>query len=452
MGQRPEGGMAGGTSVETRVGDERTAQIGEAVDRLSGDLVAFLQELVRTPSLTGAEGPVQEVVARQMRTIGLETELWEPDVAMLAPYAEHVGAFEPGAFAGRPNVVGRAPGRGGGRSLTLNAHIDTVEPGDPDRWSHPPFAAEIDGDRLYGRGACDMKAGLATHLFALAAVHAANITLAGDVTVQSVISEEDGGAGALAAVLRCGPSDGAIITEPTRRSIIAAQGGSLVFRLHVEGESAHACVRDEGISAIERFAAIHRALLAYEARRNARIDHPLYAHITNKIPINIGVVHAGSWPSSVPEWLVAEGRAGLVPGEDLESFREAFAQEVIGAGGDDPFSQSHPPRVEWFSGQFAPAEVPEDSPLVSLLRDAHAAVEGEPPPVEGATYGADMRHFLLFGDTPCVMYGAGDVRLAHHTDESISIAEVVAATKTIALAIVNWCGTVPLDGQGFVTG
>jgi len=426
--------------VSERLSGERQARVEEAVDRLSGEMIAFLQELVRTPSLTGAEGPVQEVVARQMRAHDLETDVWEPDVATLAPYAEHVGAFEPGAFTGRPNVVGRAPGNGGGRSLTLNAHVDTVETGDPERWSHPPFAAEIESGTLFGRGACDMKAGLATNLFALAAVRAAGITLRGDVTVQSVISEEDGGAGALAAVLRCGPSDGAIITEPTRRAVVAAQGGSLVFRLRVGGQSAHACVRDEGISAIERFAGIHRALIAFEARRNATIYHPLYAHIANKIPINIGVVHAGSWPSSVPEWLEAEGRAGLVPGEDLETFRQEFVAEVTGAGGDDPFSRSHPPHVEWFSGQFAPAEVPAESPLVEVLRGAHATVDGTLPPVEGVTYGADMRHFLLFGATPCVMYGAGDVRLAHHTDESIPLAEVIAATKTLALSIVDWCG------------
>ncbi len=431
--------------MSTLAAERRRVQIGEGVNGLAGDLVTFLQDLVRTPSLTGAEGPVQAVVGRQMRALGLETEVWEPDAATLAPYADHVGAFEPGAFAGRPNVVGRARGTGGGRSLTLNAHIDTVETGDPERWSHPPFAAEIAGGLLYGRGACDMKAGLATNLFALAAVHAAGITLRGDVTVQSVISEEDGGAGALAAVLRCGPSDGAIITEPTRRAVVAAQGGSLVFRLHVEGQSAHACVRDEGVSAIERFAAIHQALIAFEARRNASINHPLYAHIANKIPINIGVIHAGSWPSSVPESLIAEGRAGLVPSEGLDTFREEFAREVIGAGGDDAFSQSHPPRVEWFSGQFAPAELPADAPLVTLLRNAHSAIEGEPPPVEGVTYGADMRHFLHFGNTPCVMYGAGDVRLAHHTDESIPLAEVIAATKTLALAIVEWCGAASAD-------
>jgi acetylornithine deacetylase len=262
----------------------------------------------------------------------------------------------------------------------------------------------------------------------------------GDVIVESVISEEDGGAGTLAAILRGYRADGAIITEPTNLAVIPAQGGSLVFRLHVPGCSAHACVRDEGVSAIEKFAMLHRALLAFEAERNARIDHPLYAHIANKIPINVGVIRGGSWPSSVPEWLIAEGRAGLVPGEDLEAFKEAFVSVIDRAAGGDAWLRTERPKVEWFSGQFAPAEVASDAPLVLAVAEAHRAVTGAEAKLDAATYGADMRHFLLFGETPCVMYGAGDVRLAHFTDESVPLEDVVTATKTIAVMVAGWCG------------
>ncbi|MEA2528952.1 MAG: acetylornithine deacetylase [Thermomicrobiales bacterium] len=413
-------------------------RIGDAVEGRRGELIELIQELVRIPSLTGDEGAVQVVVAERMRALGLETDVWEPDAAELAPYAEHVGEFE--SLEGRPNVVGALRGSGGGKSLILNAHIDTVETGEPGRWTHPPFAGEIVNGRLFGRGACDMKAGLATHLIALAALADAGLRPRGDVIVQSVISEEDGGAGTLATILRGYRADGAIITEPTNLAVIPAQGGSLVFRLHVPGRSAHACVRDEGVSAIEKFAVLHRALIAFEAERNAAIDHPLYAHIANKIPINIGVVRAGAWPSSVPEWLIAEGRAGLVPGEDLDAFRREFVAVVDRAADADEWLRTERPRVEWFSGQFAPAEVPIDSPLVRAVAEAHREVTGDEAKLDAATYGADMRHFLLFGETPCVMYGAGDVRLAHFTDESVPIEDVVTATKTIALTIATWCG------------
>jgi acetylornithine deacetylase len=422
--------MAAQTDVETR--------ITEAVEARRNELFELTRELVRIPSVTGEEGPIQGVVAERMRALGLDVDVWEPDAADLAPYAEHVGEFA--SLAGRPNVVGTLRGSGGGKSLILNAHIDTVEAGDPRRWSHAPFGGEVVDGRLYGRGACDMKAGLATHLHALAALADAGVRPLGDVIVESVISEEDGGAGTLAAILRGYRADGAIITEPTNLAVIPAQGGSLVFRLHVPGRSAHACVRDEGVSAIEKFALLHRALLAFEAARNAAIDHPLYAGIANKVPINIGVVRGGAWPSSVPESLIAEGRAGLVPGEDLEAFRREFVATIERAADEDDWLRGERPQVEWFSGQFAPAEIAHDSPLVRTIAQAHGTVTGEEARLDAATYGADMRHFLIFGGTPCVMYGAGDVRLAHFTDESVPLEDMVTAAKTVAVTIANWCG------------
>lgn len=432
--------MAEASTPAEREAAERARPILAAVDELGQEIVDFIVQLVQVPSVTGDEAAVQDVVAETMGAHGLSVDRWEPDAADLAPYAEHVGSFDPGAFAGRPNVVGTLRGAGGGRSLILNAHIDTVDPGDPARWSRPPFSAAIVDGRIVGRGACDMKAGLATNLFALAAVRRAGIPLGGDVIVESVISEEDGGAGTLATILRGYRADGAIITEPTELQVVPAQGGSLVFRLHVPGRAAHACVRDEGASAIEHFAYLHRGLLDLEAQRNAAIDHPLYAAIANKIPINIGVVRAGSWPSSVAESLEAEGRAGLVPSESMDDFRQTFVAEIDRLAAAHPFLRDHRPRVEWFSGQFAPAEIAGDHPIVTLVREAHGTATGTVPATIGATYGADMRHFLLFGETPCVMYGAGDVRLAHFTDESIVIADILTATKTVALAIAAWCG------------
>jgi acetylornithine deacetylase len=421
------------TEVSTRAN-----AICDAVHALRDELISCLQELVRIPSVTGNEGEVQTVVAAKMRGLGLETDLWEPDPAELAPYSDDVGEFE--SLSGRPNVVGTFRGTGGGRSLILNAHIDTVEPGDIANWTHDPYAAEIGDNRLYGRGSCDMKAGLVTNLFALTALRNAGYNPRGDVILQSVISEEDGGAGAVAAILRGYRADAAVITEPTRRSIVTAQGGSLVFRMFVPGRSAHAAVRDEGVSAIEKFVVLFQDLLAFEAERNVSIDHPLYQEISNKIPINIGVLSAGNWPSSVPESLVAEGRAGLIPGEEVDEFKAAFLARVDAAARADPWLREHPPKIEWFSGQFAPAEVSADHPVVAALSTAHASATGSSARIEGVPYGADMRHFVRLGKMPCVMYGAGDARVAHHADEFVDLDEVVSATKTIALLIGGWCG------------
>ena len=417
-----------------------TARIAAAVDAERDRVIADLQAIVRVPSLTGEEGAAQAVVATLMERDGLEVDVWEPDAAELAPYADHVGAFE--SLTGRPNVVGTRKGTGGGRSLILNAHIDTVETGDPARWTYPPFSAELVDGKIYGRGSLDMKGGLITNMTALRALRAAGLAPQGDIYVESVISEEDGGAGALATILRGYRADAAIITEPTQLETVIAQGGSLVFRLHIEGRSAHAAVRDDGVSAIEKFPLLHRALLDFEAERNRTLDHPLYAHLANKIPINIGTIRGGSWPSSVPEWLYAEGRAGLVPGEDLDTFRAELVAVIDRAAQTDLWLREHPPRIEWFSGQFAPAEIPGDHPLVGTVRSAHRSVTGQDSPTKAVTYGADMRHFLLFGDIPCLMYGAGEVRWAHYTDEHIAVDDILTASKTIAHTIAQWCGVV----------
>ena len=413
-------------------------RISDAVDARRDETVALLQSLVRVPSVTNSEGEVQKVVMNACGVRDLAIDSWEATPEEIAGYHDHVG--EQTVYEGRTNVAAVRRGTGGGRSILLNAHVDTVENGDPATWTQDPLGAEIVGDLLYGRGSCDMKGGLTSYLAAFDALDALGIRLAGDATVLATVGEEDGGVGALSTILRGYKADAVLITEPTRLALVTAQGGSLVFRMTIVGKSAHAAVRDEGVSAFEKFVPIFQDLLAFEAERNAAIDHPLYAPIANKIPINIGIVRTGVWASTVPESLVAEGRVGLVAGEDVDEFKAQVVDRIMKVANADPWLREHPPMIEWFGGQFAPAETSPDSPIAQSISAAHAAVTGTPPPVEGVTYGADMRLFTLIGDMPCVMYGAGDVTVAHHADEHISITELLTATKTIACMLVDWCG------------
>jgi acetylornithine deacetylase len=324
--------------------------------------------------------------------------------------------------------------------MILNAHIDTVESGNLEQWAFDPFMAELKDGRVYGRGSCDMKAGLIAEILALRALDEVGVTLRGDVCVESVISEEDGGAGTLAAILRGHTADAAIITEPTKLAIIPAQGGSLVFRMTITGRSAHACVRNEGVSALEKFLPIHAAILDHEQRHHDSITHPLYHSFANRAPINIGTVSSGNWHSSVPESITVEGRAGLVPGETLDDTRAALVEVIERAAASDPWLWEHPPQIEWFSGQFTAAETAIDHPLMRTLQSAHARMTGAAPAIEAVTYGADMRHFVNIGQIPCVMYGAGDVIRAHRPDEFVPISEVQTVAKTLAATLVEWCG------------
>lgn len=416
-------------------------RITASAAQLADEEVAFLQQLVRIPSVTGDEFAVQQAIWDRFRAANLDTRVEEPQNADLAPWAEHITAVP--SYHHRPNVIGIRRGSGGGRSLILNAHIDTVELGDREHWNLDPLGGDVVDGRLYGRGSCDMKGGLVSNFFALLALEHAGYAPQGDVILESTVSEEDGGAGALSAVLTGPKADAVIISEPTQRAIIPAQGGSLMFRIFVEGRSAHACMRNEGQSAIESWAVLHQGLLAFEDRRNREITDPLYAMYANKIPINVGTLRSGNWPSSVPEWLVAEGRAGMVPGEDLEGFKRRFRDEVAAIASRDPWLSDHPPRIEWMDGQFAAAGIASDHPLVGTIAAAHREQSGSDPTIEGVTYGADMRHYILAGDMPCLLYGAGDVRLAHAPNESIPIEELLGATATLALTIAKWCGVQP---------
>jgi acetylornithine deacetylase len=294
--------------------DGLSQTIRGAVHARREDAVSLLRELVRVPSVTGAEGAVGAVVGRAFSERGLDVDTWEATREETEPYRDHVG--EQISYENRPNVAGTRRGTGDGRSILLNAHTDTVDPGDPTAWRGDPLSGNLEGDLLYGRGSCDMKGGLVTHLVALDALCDLGLGLRGDVTVAATVGEENGGLGALSTVLRGYRADAAIITEPTRLALVPAQGGSLVFRLKIRGRSAHAAVRDEGVSALEKFVPIFENLHELEQERNGVLSHPLYDRISNKVPINIGVVRAGSWASTVPETLVAEGRVGLIPGEE----------------------------------------------------------------------------------------------------------------------------------------
>ncbi|HEU4493032.1 MAG TPA: ArgE/DapE family deacylase [Rubrobacteraceae bacterium] len=412
--------------------------IARAVEDRRPDAVQLLQELVRVPSVTGEEGAVQRLVERAFRERGLTVDVWEATPEEASPYRYHVG--EQARYEDRPNVVGVRAGTGGGRSLLLNAHVDTVAGGDASAWTHDPFGGEVEGDLLYGRGSCDMKGGLVTHLVALDALSELGVELQGDVSVAATVGEENGGLGALSTVLRGYRADAALITEPTRLALVPAQGGSLVFRLTVPGRSAHAAVRDRGVSALEKFVPIFEDLMRLEEERNAALSHPLYEGLRNKVPINVGLVRAGNWASTVPESLVAEGRVGLIPGEELEGFRETVSERIVGVAEGDSWLREHPPRLEWFGGQFAPAEVPASAPICEAVKRAHERATGGEPAVEGVPYGADMRLFIRYGKTPCVMYGAGDVNVAHAPNEHISITELLTATRTVACLVADWCG------------
>jgi acetylornithine deacetylase len=199
-------------------------------------------------------------------------------------------------------------------------------------------------------------------------------------------------------------------------------------------------MREEGVSAIEKFFPIYEKLMAFEKARNTNIDDPLFADYGIPHAITIGTLRAGNWASTVAERLEFEGRFGIAVGEDLPAAKRAFEEEIARAAWSDLWLREHPPLVEWWGGQFAPAHISPNHTLVTTVSDAFGEVTGEPAVIQGMTYGADMRLLINEGRTPTILFGPGDVRNAHQPDEFVPISDLLTTVQTLALTSLRFCG------------
>jgi acetylornithine deacetylase len=196
-------------------------------------------------------------------------------------------------------------------------------------------------------------------------------------------------------------------------------------------------MRREGVSAVEKFWTVARALESLERERHRGFRHPLYPEGELVAPLSVGKVAAGNWPSTVPEELRAEGRYGIFPGEDCASARALFEAALRGVGDDDPWFAANPVEVDWFEGQFRPGETALDAPILDELRSSHRDMLGSESSTHGVSYGSDLRLFTRYASMPAVLYGPGDVRRAHSANESVPLEELVAAAEVLTLLIAR---------------
>jgi acetylornithine deacetylase/succinyl-diaminopimelate desuccinylase family protein len=428
--------------------------VRSAVSERRGELVALVRELVSHPSenpkllagadararATAAEAACQVAVSARLANLGMQRDRFE-------------------ALPGREDVVGRITGAGGGRSLILNGHVDVVPAGDPAAWPHDPWAGELDGDRLGGRGACDMKGGIACGIVALDALQALGVRLAGDVVFQSVVDEEAGGPGTRAALARGHVAEAAIVLEPTGREIVTVEGGLEWVRVVVRGRTGHSAVRyrsvhaggrGEAVSAIEKAVKLLAAVGELERHWGVHKLHPLMPRgITT---INPGVIAGGSGGGAdgMPSGMMAYSNfadycaLGLslkyLPDERGDDVKAEFEDYIARVAEADPWLREHPPEIEWGIGgvSFPPSEVASDHPLVAALSGAFRAVAGEPR-LGGFEAVSDVAWMAEAG-VPAVLYGPGNIAQAHTSAEYVSVEELVEVATVLALAVCDWCG------------
>ncbi|MBO9130430.1 peptidase [Bacillus sp. 165] len=413
-------------------------KVHQYIQRSKKKTTELLQRLVQERSVSGNESTAQAIVIEKLRELGLQLDIWEPSVEDMQDHPYFISRRE--GFEGSPNIVATLKGTGGGKSMILNGHIDVVPEGEIKQWEHHPFGAAIIDNKLYGRGATDMKGGNTALILAIEAIKQSGIRLKGDVYFQSVIEEESGGTGTLAAILRGYKADGVIIPEPTNMKFFIKQQGSMWFRLQIKGRVAHGGTRYEGVSAIEKSLAVIQKIQALEKLRNNRVDDPLYEGIPIPIPINIGTIHGGTWPSSVADLVVLEGRFGVAPHERIEEAREEFESWMAQLSKEDEWFGSHPVEIEWFGARWIPGAIEADHPLVETLKQNYIQATNKEPIIAAAPWGTDGGLFTQVAAIPMIVFGPGETKIAHYPNEYIDLNEMFLAAEIIANTLLDWCG------------
>lgn len=385
--------------VTSRLSDERAASI--------------LADLVRAPSQNPHDG--EAMVA-----------------GYVAAFLERLGAVVSleDVFEGRANLVGRLGGVGGGKTLAFNTHMDTVPEGTG--WTHEPFAGEMDGGKVYGRGSADAKGPLAAFLAAIEAIVASGTRLRGDLLMTAVVDEESGSAGARKLVPTL-TADVALVGEPTSMQVGIAHRGSLRPVIAVNGRTAHSSRPEQGVNAIYQSIPVLEALIAYAERTRNREPHSLCGSPS----ATVTMISAGVAENVIPGRCELTLDRRMIPGE-VEAEVVAEIEAVLGE------IKKTRPDVQVAIDRFltttgSASELEPDHPLVGLALASSTAATGKPAAVIGLSGACDMTHFRAYG-IPCVVLGPGDGSQAHQPDEHIDVSELGQGALAYALIALGACG------------
>jgi len=409
--------------------------VEKAIAARRDQVIELIQELVRLPSFEG-EGEVQAYISRWWRERNIEPDSWEPDIEQLRNHPAFVDVDYD--YEGRPNQVVMFKGQGGGRSLALNGHTDVV-PVDPAPWTHgDPWSGEYVDGRVYGRGSVDMKGGVACAMIVMDALLETGVQLKGDLHMQFVVDEENGGNGTLDAILRGYRGDATIFLEPTSPNfLVVSSRGAQFFRITVPGKEAPIEHTRTTVNVIEKAFVIFQAVQSYASWRASQADHPLYDWDPTKIPVAVCKIQAGSWPSTFPSVCTMEGSLECLPGEDIEDTKRQFKAYLLAAASQDDWLKDNPPEVEWFGLRFESAETASDSALIREFTNSYERLTGDQPAVIGGG-GSDLRLPILHADSPSALFGPTGGAI-HSTDEYVDIDSVMEVARILGRFILDWC-------------
>lgn len=417
--------------------DLREIKLIETVDRLTDQIVDFTMRLVAEPSTLGNESGATALMAGELEQLGF------PVVKIPlggGAATGHAGfAPVPWSLADRYSVVGtRAPDGSGGRSALFNGHLDVVHAGNPERWTRDPYDPAIVDGWLYGRGAGDMKAGIAAMTYAVHAVDKAGFGLSAPVTVEAVIEEECSGNGAIACLAAGYDGEAVLIPEPFGPTILTDQLGVLWFKIELSGRSTHVLQARSGVNAIEKCFPLIGALRQLEEQLNEDVPPPSYAGLVHPINLNIGIIEGGDWPSTVPAEARFHGRLSFYPGVPYEQIRNRVEETVKRAAAEDEWLRENPPVVSFYGFRSEGHSLPRNLPAFTLLDRCHQSLIGHSAESYVSTCTTDLRAFHHFGTGQPTCYGPVAENI-HGVDERVEIDSIIQVAKTYALFLARWC-------------
>lgn len=407
------------------------------VEALSSDIVDFTSRLVARDSTLGHEAGVLQVMEDELLQLGHEPVRVDIDPEKLAG---HPGfAPVPWSYDGRYNIVATRAAEGtGGKSVLFNGHLDVVSPEPIENWQQDPFDPLVKDGWIYGRGAGDMKAGVAAMTYAVKAIDKAGIGLNAPVTIETVIEEECSGNGALACRLAGLDADAVLIPEPFGPTILTSQVGVAWFKVALTGISKHAMDTHGGVNAIEKCYPLFSALRRLEKNLN-RQGHPAFSGKANPANLNIGIIKSGDWPSTVPARAEFHCRIGFFPGTPFEQIRQEVTQAVANAAADDRWLAANPPEVEFYGFRSEGHSLDLNLPAYRFLSDCHQSIIGRPAEPFVSTCTTDLRSFVHFGQGQATCFGPVAENI-HAENERVRIDSIIHTAKVYALFLARWCG------------
>lgn len=383
------------------------------------DVVDLCQELIKIPSHRNCEGQekrIAEFIAGELEEIDAEVSLQR-------------------VVDDRFNLIAKIAGEGDGYSLTLTGHMDTVPPG---RMEIDPFAGTIHDGRIYGRGASDMKGALAAMMCALRAVSESAVRLKGDLIFLGAIGEETTSEGTT-YVVRNGPkTDFAIDGEPTNMNVALAHKGSVLVQITADGKAAHCDTPWLGINAVEKMSKIITAIADQVPREFKQKTH----RYTGSPTINVAYVSGGEWPYTViPDACKAIVLTGLLPGEDKEAIPKVYERIIreLHAQDSEVTAKVDVVPIDTIpEGYNLPFETPESSLVVDSVKTSASRVLGARPELVGVPYWCDAS-ILSYAGVQTVIFGPGDISVAHSAIEYVPVEHMVSAAKVYALSALDLC-------------